>query len=100
MKTFVKKHLFPDPYPSTFNEEEYLISEIEKAKEKLHAAWNRFEYAAPEYVDLAVLELLLAENHYGLLNKRYRLYLGLNTPSLLSSRPLESCAFYEPTSPQ
>lgn len=57
------------------SETEFLIAEIEKAKDKIQYAWNRFNYAAPEYVELAVLELQLAETQYGLLNKRYRLLL-------------------------
>ena len=78
IKSLVKNFLLSFSYPKEpqFNEAECLISEIEEAKNKIQYAWNRFNYAAPEYVELAVLELLLAETHYSLLNKRYRLMLA------------------------
>jgi len=59
------------------SEEERLLEEIEETRKKMAYAWNRFDYAAPEYVEIAVLELLLVETQYGILNKRYRLMLGL-----------------------
>lgn len=58
-------------------ESERLLAEIEKSREKIDYAWNHFHFAAPEYVEIAVLEILLAETEYSLLNKRYRLMLGI-----------------------
>jgi len=43
------------------SEEERLLEEIEETRKKMAYAWNRFDYAAPEYVEIAVLELLLVE---------------------------------------
>jgi hypothetical protein len=60
------------------SEIEGLIAEIENARHKIKHAWNRFDYAAPEYVELAVLELNLAETHYSLLVRRYRIMLGIS----------------------
>lgn len=94
MKTFVKNFLLSvsSPEDSEPNEVECLIAEIEKARHKIHYAWNRFDYAAPEYVELAVLELLLAETHYSLLNKRYRMMLGISKPSFSSNKHLQNLA--------
>ena len=77
MHPIIKDLLFPDSPEIQYDEEETLLAEIDQAKNKLHCAWNHFENASQEYVEIAVLELLLAENHYGLLNKQYRLLLGL-----------------------
>ena len=75
MKTLVKKCLLSisPPEGPQLSEKECLIAEIKEARDKIQYARNRFDYAAPEYVDLAVHELLLAETHYNLLNKRYRI---------------------------
>jgi hypothetical protein len=75
MKTLGKKFLVSvsPPEGPQLSEGECLIAEIKEARDKIQYAWNRFDYAAPEYVDLAVHELLLAETHYNLLNKRYRI---------------------------
>ena len=82
MKTLVKNFLLSisSPEGPQLSETESLIAEIEEARDKIKYAWNRFNYAAPEYVELAVLELLLAETHYSLLNKRYRIMLGISKP--------------------
>ncbi|AFM43239.1 hypothetical protein Desaci_4395 [Desulfosporosinus acidiphilus SJ4] len=64
------------------NEAEQLLGEIEESREKIEYAWNHFYYADPEYVEIAVLELLLAETQYCILNKRYRLMLGIQEKSL------------------
>jgi hypothetical protein len=61
-----------------FSEAERLLAEIEETRVKIKYAWNHLDYAAPEYVEIAVLELLLVETQYCLLNKRYRLLLGIN----------------------
>ena len=45
------------------------------------------DYAAPEYVEIAVLELLIAETQYSLLNKRYKLLLGINKEYPLFESP-------------
>ena len=96
MKTIVKKFLSAvTPLEGMqLSEEEYLISEIEEAKDTIYYAWNRFDHAAPEYVELAVLELLLAETHYSLLNKRYRLMLGISKPPFSLAGHLQNHVFY------
>jgi len=83
MKAFLKNLLlsFSPPEEAPLSEEERLLAEIEEAREKMEYAWNRLDYAAPEYVEIAVLELLLVETQYGILNKRYRLMLGINDDS-------------------
>ncbi|HBW35088.1 hypothetical protein [Desulfosporosinus sp. BICA1-9] len=72
---------FCPPEEPPLSEAERLLAEIEATKEKMNHAWNRFDYAAPEYVEIAVLELLIVETQYGLLNKRYRLLLGVKGES-------------------
>lgn len=74
-KDFILTLFVRSPKEMRLSESEYLMAEIEKANDKIQYAWNHFNYAAPEYVELAVLELHLAETYYGLLNKRYRLLL-------------------------
>ena len=89
MKTLVKNLLLSisSPEGPPLSEAECLIAEIEEARDKINYAWNRFDYAEPEYVELAVLELRLAETHYSLLNKRYHImqnnsfYGPISTPS-------------------
>ncbi|SDI05738.1 hypothetical protein [Desulfosporosinus hippei] len=83
MKAFIKNLLLSlsPPEDPPLSEEERLLAEIEETREKMVHAWNRLDYAAPEYVEIAVLELLLAETQYGILNKRYRLMLGLKDAS-------------------
>ena len=75
MKTLVKNFLLSvsSQEGPQLSESECLIAEIEEARDMIQYAWNRFDYAAPEYVESAVLELHLAETHYSLLNKRYRI---------------------------
>jgi len=86
MKTLVKNFLLSvsSQEGPQLSEAECLIAEIKKAWDKIQYAWNRFDYAAPEYIELAILELHLAETHYSLLNKRYRIMLGISkTPFYL-----------------
>lgn len=82
MKTLVKNFILSvsPPEKPQFSEEEYLVAEINEARDRIQYAWNRFDYAAPEYVELAVLELLLAETRYSILHKRYRLMLNVSRP--------------------
>jgi hypothetical protein len=96
MKTLVKNFLLSvsTPEEQQLSEAEYLAAEIEEARDKIKYAWNRFDYAAPEYVELAVLELLLAETHYSLLNKRYRIMLGISKPLFSLDGHLQNHAFY------
>jgi len=96
MKTLVKNFLLSvsPPKRPQLNEAECLIAEIEEARDKIQYAWNRFDYAAPEYVELAVLELLLAETYYSLLNKRYRLMLGISKPLFSLDGRLQNHAFF------
>ena len=79
MKAYLKNLLlsFVPPEEPPLSEEERLLEEIEETREKVGYAWNHLDYVAPEYVEIAVLELLLVETQYSLLNKRYRLMLGL-----------------------
>lgn len=78
------------------SEAERLLAQIEETREQLGYAWNRLDYAAPEYVEIAVLELLLFETQYSLLNKRYRLLQGLEkeAPLLSLEGRLQHHAFY------
>ncbi len=89
MKALIKHLLlsFSPPEETPLNEEERLLAEIEETREKINHARNHLNYAAPEYVEIAVLELLLVETQYGILNKRYRLMLGLKdeNPYFISS---------------
>ena len=96
MKTLVKNFLLSvsSPEEPQLSEAECLIAEIEEARDKIKYAWNRFDYAAPEYVELAVLELLLVETHYSLLNKRYRIILGIGKPPFSLDWHLQNHAFY------
>lgn len=96
MKTLVNKIIFSGSPPEgpQFNEEECLITEIKEARDNIQYAWNRFDYAAPEYIELAVLELLLAETRYSLLNKRYRIMLGINKPATSIDGHVQSHSFY------
>ena len=93
------------------NEAERLLAEIEAAKEKIKCAWNHLDFAAPEYVEIAVLELLVSETQYSLLNRRYRLLKGFTKETTFSKKSadkrsafsleenLQSHAFYGPFSP-
>ena len=65
------------------SEAEHLLAEIEETRKKIQYAWNHLDYATPEYVEIAVLELLVVETQYGLLNRRYRLLQGLKEDSAL-----------------
>ncbi|WP_291350464.1 hypothetical protein [Desulfosporosinus sp.] len=89
MKALFKNLLlsFSPPEEDPPSEEELLLAEIEATKQKIDYAWNRLDHADPEYVEIAVLEILLAETQYGILNKRYRLMLGLKdeTPHFMTS---------------
>lgn len=89
MKRFLK-NLFlslSPPEEPPLSEAEHLLAEIEETRKKIDYAWNRLDYADPEYVDIAVLEILLAETQYGLLYKRYRLLIGMvdDSPYFISS---------------
>ncbi|EGW41369.1 hypothetical protein [Desulfosporosinus sp. OT] len=78
MRTLVKNLLssFSSPEAPQLSEAEHLLAEIEDTRVKMKYAWNRLDFAAPEYVEIAVLELLLVETQYSLLNRRYRLLQG------------------------
>ncbi|EHQ91962.1 hypothetical protein [Desulfosporosinus youngiae] len=79
MKALLKNLLlsFSPPEEPPLSEEERLLAEIEATRQKMEYAWQRLDYADPDYVEITVLELLLVETQYGLLHKRYRMMLGL-----------------------
>lgn len=105
LKNFLLSFASPEE-PPPLSEEERLLAEIDETRQKIGYAWNHLDHADPEYVDIAVLELLVAETQYGILNKRYRLMLGLRNKSpysisaateILSGHLAKSCsshAFY------
>lgn len=80
LKSFLLSLSPPEKPP--LSEKERLIAEIEEAKEKMACAWSRLDNAAPEYVELTVLEILVLETQYSLLNKRYRLLQGFREESM------------------
>ena len=82
---------FSPPEKPLLSEAERLIAEIEEAKEKMDYAWSRLDDAAPEYVEITVLEILVLETQYSLLNRRYRLLQGIRE----ESSQLQSHAFYK-----
>ncbi|MDR3584970.1 MAG: hypothetical protein P4L59_06545 [Desulfosporosinus sp.] len=108
MKSLIDNLLssFSPPEEPQLSEAERLLTEIEETRIKLGHAWNHLDYAAPEYVEVAVLELLLIETHYSLLNKRYCLLLGIEKepsyfavsaekiPSFSLQGQLQNHAFY------
>ena len=96
MKTLVKNFLVsvsPKEKIPQRSETECLIEEIEVARDQIQYAWNRFNYAVPEYIELALLELLSAETHYSLLLKRYRIMLGESEPPFSLGIHLQNQAF-------
>jgi len=72
---------FSSPEEPHLSEADRLLAEIEEAKIKMQNAWNHLDYAAPEYVEIAVLQLLVLETQYSLLNRRYRLLQGIKEES-------------------
>jgi len=83
MKALFKNLLssFSSPEKPQLSETEHLLAEIEEAVKKMRLAWNHLDYALPEYVDIAVLELLVLETQYSLLNRRYCLLHGIKKES-------------------
>lgn len=81
-KSFLLSLSSPEKQP--LSETECLIAEIDETKEKMNYAWNRLDNANPEYVEITVLEILVLETQYCLLNRRYRLLHGLREESLPS----------------
>ena len=85
---------FSSPEEPQLSEAERLLAEIEETRVKMQYAWNHLDYAAPEYVEIAVLELLVVETQYGLLNRRYRLLQGLKeNPPLFFPSAAETLSF-------
>ncbi|HEX3016097.1 MAG TPA: DUF2508 family protein [Desulfobacteria bacterium] len=56
-----------------YNEEQEILKQLERAKYKLSQAWKNLSHADPGYIDLAVIEIHLAEAEYSVLNHKYRL---------------------------
>lgn len=50
-----------------------MIAELEHARDQVAVAFNHFENAENEYVDIAIEEIGIAQAYYNLLVKRYRL---------------------------
>jgi len=59
-----------------YNEAQAMLKQIEMAKSKLNMAWNNLTNAEKEYIDIAVIEVHLAESEYSLLHRKYRLLTG------------------------
>jgi CRISPR/Cas system-associated protein endoribonuclease Cas2 len=47
-----------------------LYEEVKQAKEQLDQAWQNFEYAEPDFIDIASLEVTLAQKKYVKLSKK------------------------------
>jgi hypothetical protein len=47
-----------------------LYEEVKKAKEQLDQAWQNFEYAEPDFIDVASYEVTLAQKKYVKLSKK------------------------------
>lgn len=84
MRNLLKRFLLSlsPPLKAPLNETERLVAELEETREKMACAWSRLDNAAPEYVELTVLEILVLETQYSLLNKRYRLLQGIKADSV------------------
>ena len=47
-----------------------LYEEVKQAKEQLDQAWQNFDYAEPEFIDIATYEVTLAQKKYAKLSKK------------------------------
>ncbi len=47
-----------------------LYEEVKQAKEQLDQAWQNFDYAEPDFIDIASLEVTLAQKKYSKLAKK------------------------------
>lgn len=47
-----------------------LYEEVKQAKEQLDQAWQNFDYAEPEFIDIATYEVTLAQKKYSKLAKK------------------------------
>ncbi|TGE31999.1 hypothetical protein [Desulfosporosinus sp. Sb-LF] len=96
MKALLKNLVstFSSPEEAPLSEAERLLAELEETRGKMEYAWCRLDDAAPEYVEIAVLELLLLETQYSLLNKRYRLLLGIEDSPFSVEGQHQNRAFY------
>ena len=47
-----------------------LYEEVKKAKEQLDQAWQNFDYAEPDFIDIATYEVTLAQKKYSKLAKK------------------------------
>ncbi|MDR3271442.1 MAG: hypothetical protein LBT32_08070 [Peptococcaceae bacterium] len=56
-------------YPE-WNEEEIVRQELRVLARKLERSWDNFMNAAPEFIDIAVLEIYRDELSYGILNRK------------------------------
>ena len=55
------------------SEEERLRVQLQSAQVKLEQAWHNLQYAEQNYVDIAIVEINLAETEYSLLHHKYRM---------------------------
>ena len=47
-----------------------LYEEVKQAKEQLDQAWQNFDYAEPEFIDIATYEVTLAQKKYVKLSRK------------------------------
>jgi len=47
-----------------------LYEEVKQAKEQLDQAWQNFDYADPDFIDIATYEITLAQKKYSKLAKK------------------------------
>lgn len=67
---------------SQFNEEGRTMIQIKAAEKKINRAWENFSFAKPEYTEIAVLELKLAETEHCLLCRKLKIIKGEPLPEL------------------
>ncbi|CAA7600363.1 Hypothetical protein DEACI_1016 [Acididesulfobacillus acetoxydans] len=58
------------------DEEGRTMLEIKALENKIRQAWDNFSFAKPEYIEIAVLELKLAEAEHCLLNRKLKMMRG------------------------
>lgn len=69
-------YFFPKDQESIPTEEERILTQLNHVKSKLDQAWLNVQYAESKFVDIAIIEVNLAETEYSLLNRKYRMITG------------------------